>query len=307
MCSDTATHFSGIWPAMITPFDEDGELDLSALDKLVARLIGQGAGGIYLNGSTGEGPLMTPDERKQVAERTVKVVAGQIPVIVHVGGGRPADDIVLARHAGEIGVTGISSVPPIYYPYPPESVFEHFRRIAAAAEVPFYGYHLTGQASRPLTMDQYVDCLMEIPTAAGIKYTGPNPVDIALLRRLSDGKLMVFSGADECYLGNLAQGAEAAIGSFYNVFLPEWQTIHDLAVGGNWAEASHRMSVAAHAIMMIRGFGVDLAKYILAKQGLPVGRARHPLPHMDRPDHQPFETLWNSPALAEFRANVQDW
>jgi N-acetylneuraminate lyase len=292
---------------MITPFDEDGDVDVSALEKLITRLIGQGASGLYINGSTGEGPLMTPDERRLVAERTLAIVAGQIPVIVHVGGGRPADDIELARHAGGIGVAGISSVPPIYYPYPPESVFEHFRCIAAAAAVPFYGYHLTGQSARPLSMTQYVECLMEIPTAAGIKYTGQNPVDIALLKQLSEGKLMVFSGADECYLGNLAQGAEAAIGSFYNIFLPEWQAIDDLATSGKWAEARHRMGVAAHAVMAIRDFGVDLAKYLLAKQGLNVGAARHPLPRMDRPDHAPFERIWNSSALAEFRANVQNW
>ncbi len=305
MSSDAVTHFTGIWPAMITPFDADGQLDLKALEKLIARLIERGASGLYVGGSTGEGPLMSPDERRQLAESTVRFVGGQVPVIVHVGGGRPADDIALARHAGKLAVAGVSSVPPIYYPYPPESVFEHFRRVAEAAEVPFYGYHLTGQSSRPLSMDQYVDCLMEIPTAAGIKYTGQNPVDIALLRQLSDGKLMVFSGADECYLGNLAQGAEAAIGSFYNMFLPEWRTIHDLATSGKWEEARERMGVAAHAIMEIRGFGVDLAKYILAKQGLDVGTARHPLPRMDRPNHEPFEKIWGT--LGKFRANVQDW
>lgn len=307
MSSSAATHFTGIWPAMITPFNADGEIDVPVLERLINRLIDQEAGGLYVGGSTGEGPLMSPGERRLLAERTVQIVAGRVPVIVHVGGGRPADDIELARHAGRIGVTGISSVPPIYYPYPPESIFEHFRCIAAAADVPFYGYHLTGQSSNPLSMEQYVECLMEIPTAAGIKYTGQNPVDIALLRQLSGGKLMVFSGADECYLGNLAQGAEAAIGSFYNVFLPEWQTIHDLAVGGKWSEAAERMAVAAHAVMKIRNFGVDLAKYLLAKQGLNVGVARHPLPRMNRPTHEPFETIWNSPELATFRSRVQDW
>ncbi len=303
MCSNVATHFSGIWPAMITPFDDNDEVDVSAMERLITHLIEQGAGGLYVGGSTGEGPLMTPDERRLVAERTVEIVSGQVPVIVHVGGGRPADDIALAAHAGKLGVAGVSSVPPIYYPYPPESVFEHFRQVAAAAEVPFYGYHLTGQSSRPLSMDQYVECLMEIPTAAGIKYTGQNPVDIALLKRLSGGELMVFSGADECYLGNLAQGAEAAIGSFYNVFLPEWKKIHDLAVGGQWAQASQRMAIAAHAVMMIRHFGVDLAKYLLAKQGIECGHCRHPLPRMDRPC-EAFEKIWAT--LGEFRGNVQE-
>lgn len=306
MTAEATTHFTGIWPAMVTPFDDAGELDLTTLERLIGRLIEQGAAGLYVGGSTGEGPLMSPDERKQLAERTVAIVGGQIPVIVHVGGGRPADDIALARHANTIDVAGISSVPPIYYPYPADSVFEHFRQVAAAApDKPFYGYHLTGQSSRPLSMDQYVECLLDIPTAAGIKYTGQNPVDIALLRQLSGEKLMVFSGADECYLGNMAQGAEAAIGSFYNVFLPEWRAIHDLAASGRWDEARERMGVAAHAVMMIRDFGVDVAKYILAKQGLPVGTTRHPLPRMGRPDHADFEQIWAG--LDAFRANAQDW
>jgi N-acetylneuraminate lyase len=301
MTSSAVTHHRGIWPAMITPFTTDDSVDLATLEKLIAKLIAQGADGLYLCGSTGEGPLMTPDERRTVLERSVKVVAGQIPIIAHVGGGRPADDIELARHAGGLKIAGVSSVPPIYYPYPPESVFAHFSRIAEAAGVPFYGYHLTGQSSRPLSMAQYVEGLMQIPNAAGIKYTGHSSADIAMLKRLSGGKLTVFSGSDECFLANMAQGADAAIGSFYNIFLPEWKKIEQLGKSGRWDDARDRMATASHAIMSIIRFGLDITKHLLAKQGLDCGHVRHPWPRVPRPCPE-FEAIWTT--LTEFRANV---
>lgn len=286
---------------MITPFKADDSLDFAALEKLTTRLVDQGAGGLYILGSTGEGPLMTPEERRQVAERVVKIVAGQIPIIIHVGGGRPADDVELARHVGKLKVAGVSSVPPVYYPYPPDSVFAHFRAIAEAAGIPFYGYHLTRQSTRPLSMEQYVEGLMKIPNAAGIKYTGHSPVDVAMLKQLSGGELTVFSGADEAYLANRSQGADAAIGSFYNVFLPEWLKIEDLARTGRWIEARARMAVTSHAVVLMARFFVDVTKYLLWKQGLDCGTVRHPLPRLPRPCPT-FEKLWES--LTEFRANV---
>ncbi len=300
--SSHTSHYQGVWPAMVTPFKDDDTVDMATLDRLTERLIREGADGLYICGSTGEGPLMTVDERKAVGERVMKVTAKQIPVIIHVGGGRPGDDIELARHAGRIKADGVSSVPPVYYPYPPESVFEHFRKIAEAAEVPFYGYHLTGQSSRPLSMDQYVEGLMKIPHAAGIKYTGHSSTDIAMLKQLSGGKLTVFSGADECFLGNMSQGADAAIGSFYNIFLREWKAILKYAQEGNWIEARRRMTIASHAIMRMVSFGFGISKYMLRKHGIDCGSVRHPLRRIEYP-HAALEKVWDQ--LTEFRKNVE--
>ncbi|MBM3460285.1 MAG: dihydrodipicolinate synthase family protein, partial [Armatimonadetes bacterium] len=107
--------FTGIWPAMVTPLAEDGSVRRESIPLLVEKFVREGAGGLYLLGSTGQGPILTVEERKVVAAETVQAAAGRLPVMVHVGAIRVEDSIELARHCGEIGADAVSSVVPMYY------------------------------------------------------------------------------------------------------------------------------------------------------------------------------------------------
>src|SRR5689334_8561562 len=122
--------FTGNWPAMVTPMHEDGRLRLESVPLLVEKFVREGAGGLYLCGSTGQGPLMTGEERKAMAEATVSAAAGRLPVMVHVGAIRVDEAVDLARHAESIGAAAVSSVPPIYYPVTLSGTMAHYHRIA---------------------------------------------------------------------------------------------------------------------------------------------------------------------------------
>jgi N-acetylneuraminate lyase len=112
MTPEQYDRFRGIWPALITPFNSDDQIDFNATRRLLARLIDQGAGGFYVCGSTGEAPLLRVQERKQFVDFVVGEISGQVPIIVHVGHTAPVEAVELARHANQPGVDAVASVPP---------------------------------------------------------------------------------------------------------------------------------------------------------------------------------------------------
>src|SRR5262245_4102393 len=135
--------FGGIWPAMLTPTTTDGRPAFAVCEQLVELFTRQRLGGIYLVGSTGQWPLFTIEERRQIAECVVKAAARRLPVMVHVGAVTTADAVALAEHAARIGASAVSAVGPIYYPAPAEAVFEYYRCIGSATSLPLFAYHLS--------------------------------------------------------------------------------------------------------------------------------------------------------------------
>ena len=271
--------FSGNWPAMVTPMYDDGRIRPESVAPLVEKFVAERAGGIYLCGSTGQGPLLTVDERKTIAEKTVRAAAGRLPEMVHVGSIRIDDAVELARHAAAIGADAVSSVPPIYYPLTFAATMEQFRRIAAASDLPFYAYNF---AIPDCTVEQYVEGLTSIPTARGLKFTSVNMYELARLKIAGAGRLNVLSGSDESYLAAQAQGADGAIGSTQNIGLPMFDAVTDAASTGKWEEARSRMLRVVRLVheVTIR-CGIASLHGILTREGIPCGQPRHPLPHAD--------------------------
>ena len=105
----------GIYAALITPMDASGAVSFNALRKIVRWQLNQGVEGFYLCGSSGEGLLLSLDERKKIAEEVINEVGGVVPVIIHTGTIRTADVIELSKHAENAGAEAVSMIPPYYY------------------------------------------------------------------------------------------------------------------------------------------------------------------------------------------------
>ena len=142
MIKNTLPSIKGIIPALITPFKEDGAIYETALRNLVDHLIESGVGGFYLTGSTGEGFLMTAEERKKVVEIVIEQTAKRVPIIVHVGtiDTKTAED--LAKHAYDSGANAISSVPPFYYRFEFNEIYNYYKDLASAAPLPLVIYNI---------------------------------------------------------------------------------------------------------------------------------------------------------------------
>lgn len=272
------TAFSGIWPALFTPLADDGEtLCLERLRRLLEFLLPLGIDGLFIGGSTGEGVLLSPDERERLAEAVLAEVSGQVPVIVHVGALATRDSVRLARHAGRAGAAAVSSLPPFLFPVAQSSVIEHWRRIGAAGEVPFFVYHiprLTGHSLRP----EHVPDLLALPNCVGFKFSDP---DLALMRALidaADGRLTVLSGYDQQCAYAQAAGAHGAIGSTYNWLAPLFVRLYaahragDLAAAAAWQARANRLMRPALAYEVIAG-----QKAVMRYLGVDCGPTRRPL------------------------------
>lgn len=262
---------------MVTPFDTDGKVDLRAAEKLVARFITEGAGGLYLTGSTGEAPLLRVEERRQFTECVVKSVAGQIPVMVQVGHTAPVLAVELAEHAARCGADSISSTLPPFYPYTPGQIAAYWSELTATSDLPFYGYvmHDMGQGREGIY--RWLEVMSHVPHLAGLKFTNADAHQLALLKHWENGRLNILSGHDQGYLACKAQGADGAIGTTYNVALPLFVEMTRLYEAGQTEAAAAAMIDGCDIVgTMASGYFLTKVKLILRKQGIDCGLPRSP-------------------------------
>lgn len=205
--------FKGVWPALFTPVNADGGLNVTELEKLIELLIAQDVDGLYLLGSTGQGFLFSEEERKQVAALSLKIVNGRLPVMVQVGALNPMESVRLAKHAADHGADGISSVGPIYYGASAAMGIEHYKRIAGAADLPFFPY----QIGNAVMNDEVIDRLLEVPNIMGLKLTTGSMLEISNIHNKVGDAWKLFSGADELMCQAALSGTAGAIGTTYNL------------------------------------------------------------------------------------------
>ncbi|HOJ20709.1 MAG TPA: dihydrodipicolinate synthase family protein, partial [Armatimonadota bacterium] len=109
------TDLGGVFPALLTPFDRQGQLNEPMVEALIHHLLEAGVDGFYVGGSTGEGLLMSPQERRRLTTAAVRAANGKAKVIVHVGANATDDAVDLARHAAEAGADAVSTLPPLFF------------------------------------------------------------------------------------------------------------------------------------------------------------------------------------------------
>lgn len=223
----------GIWPAVLSAVDNDGKPDLAAMDQLVELFNEQGLDGLYIVGSTGQGPALSMETRKALCERICRTNANRIPVMVHVGAVSVYDAVELAKHAADCGADAISSVPPIYFPVDVKLTFNHYELIAGATDLPFMPYH-TGFNNIALpSVDEYARLLKALPNFAGVKLTEANFVFFSMLREQLGDEFVLFSGFDEMTLHAVMSGADGAIGTWMNLWGPAFKKVDAAFRAGN--------------------------------------------------------------------------
>ena len=148
----------GLIPAVFTPFDKNGAVHLSQIQRYADKLITDGADGVFVCGSTGECSSMTLSEREQVLEAWIKAVAGRTRIIAHVGGTCQTDCIELARHAAKQGVDAVGAIAPFYFkPASVEDLVAFYKPIAeAVSPIPFYAYHMPSVTGVNLSMKEFL-------------------------------------------------------------------------------------------------------------------------------------------------------
>ncbi|MFZ4628358.1 MAG: dihydrodipicolinate synthase family protein [Blastocatellia bacterium] len=222
----------GIYPALITPFDDDGRFRPSACERLLDRLFRAEVDGVYICGTTGEGMLQPVAQRRQVAETVLAATPPGKQVIVHVGSTCLAEAIELGRHAASHGATAISSLPPSG-PWGFAEIVTYYRHLTEACDLPLLVYHLPIAGSPVTTLPQLLE-LCALPGVAGVKFTDHN---LYLLSKLRAAGPTVFNGYDEVLAAGLLMGADGGIGSFYNLIPELFVALYRHARAEQWEEA----------------------------------------------------------------------
>lgn len=269
--------FSGIMPALITPVHEDGSVRENVARQLIEHHISKGVSGFYICGATGEGPVLSEETRKRMAEITVDQVGGRVKIINHVGACDVQSAIRLARHAQEIGCDAISSVPPtFYYEHGENEIYNYYRALADNCSKPLLVY-ATGMFKQADIVPM-IKRLMTIDTVIGLKFTRYNYYEMHRIVELNDGNINVINGPDEMLLCGLSMGADAGIGSTYNVMPGEFVKLYNAFSSGDFASAQQQQYKINHAIEVILKHGLFAAiKHILTVQGFDVGMPVFPM------------------------------
>src|ERR687896_415868 len=212
--------FRGLMPAMVTAFDERGEVDLEAAEAGVERFIEAGVDGISPLGSTGEFSHLTAGERKRFAEEVTRIVAGRVPVVVGVGAAGTKEMVELARHAQGAGADAVLVVSPFYWKVGEEALFRHFATVAEAVDIPVVIYNLPMLTGIDLSPSLVARIAAECPNAVGLKdtLTEYNHV-VSVLQKVKPVRpdFSVLCGCEDLILPSLLAGADGSICAFANV------------------------------------------------------------------------------------------
>ncbi|MGO3017603.1 MAG: dihydrodipicolinate synthase family protein [Anaerococcus sp.] len=267
--------FKGVIPANLTNFAIDESLSEEGIREFTRFLLKFDIGGLYLTGSTGETFLMKFKERKRVVEIVMDEVQDKVPVVVHVGAISTSASIDLAKHAEAHGATGISSVPPFYWRFNEEQIFNYYKDIAEAVSIPTIIYNVPLIGLMPLTM---IKKLAAIDNIKGIKYTGTDIFQISMIKEGLGDDFLVYGGADELAASNIAIGVDGIVGSFYNIIPDLFINIYKESMEGNQTNAEDLQKKALKLIMYVLGFGSMQAamKVLLRAGGIKAGYSRRP-------------------------------
>ncbi len=277
---------TGLIDAPFTPFYENGEVNYEPIGKYASMLKKNGLKGVFINGSSGEGYMLTEDERMKLAEAWMAAAPEGFKVIVHVGSCCVKSSKMLAEHAEKIGAWGIGAMAP---PFPKigriEELVKYIEEIAVGApRLPFYYYHIPAFNGAYLPMVELLEAVDgRVPNFAGIKYTYESIYEYNQCRLYKNGKYDMLHGQDETILPSLAMGgARGGIGGTTNYNGRELVGIIEAWQAGDIETAREKQNFAQDVINVIchyRG-NIVAGKRIMKLIGLDLGKNRTPFRNM---------------------------
>ncbi len=270
--------FEGVMPALVTPLNADDTLNAKALESLLDLHLSQNAEGFYIGGATGESFALTREVRRELAERSIAHIGKRANTIVHIAASAFNDTIELAKHAEAAGADALSAVPPIFFKYDENDVYNYYKAIANAVHIPIMVYY-SPNANFPITSKFAARLFREIDNITGIKWTSSNYYDMMNLKDLTNGEMNIINGPDEMLLMGLNAGADGGIGSTYNVMLPLYQKILACFRAGDVKGAQETQHKVNRVIRVLLDYNVIPAvKVLLEAMGQKVGEASFPFP-----------------------------
>jgi 4-hydroxy-tetrahydrodipicolinate synthase len=275
--SNAVNPFGQVLVALVTPFDTEGEVLWSDVERLIDDVVSNGADGIVVTGTTGETSTLTDAEKVKLVEVAKKVAGTRAKIIMGGPSNETAHAVKLAHESAKAGADAIMAVTPYYNKPTQAGVLTHFRMIADATDLPMIVYDIPGRAGIPVHFETILR-LSHHPNIRAIKDAKGDFAEVS--RVLNQTDLIYFSGDDANILPHLAIGASGLIGVTANIAPRPYRTIVDAVNAGDLATATaeHKKLEPLVRAVMTHVPGTVAAKYVLHGLGcISTPRVRLPL------------------------------
>ena len=267
--------FKGIFPALVTPFTEDDQVDEEAFRALIRHVLPH-VDGVVPAGTTGEFVYLTEAEKRLVIDIAVDEVGGRVPVVAGTGCASTRDTIALTQYAGDAGATAALVVAPFYLKPTFNEVYEHYEAVNEVG-LPIILYNIPQCAGTHFKW-WTAEGMAYLDNVVGIKdSSGDMPFLMALFEKVK-GQIGIFCGHDEIVMAALAAGADGAILASANLIPDLWQKIYAAVKEGDLATAQDGQAKIQKLVrIVIRKGTTQAVKEGLRMMGLEMGNSRHPI------------------------------
>lgn len=270
-------NFGQVVTAMVTPFDNSGQIDFLKTTLLIEHLISNGTDALVVAGTTGESPTLSFDEKLALFAHTVNVVQGRVPVIAGTGNNNTTRSIELTKKAEEVGVDGIMLVAPYYNKPSQQGMYEHFKAIAEACNLPVMLYNIPGRSSVNMSVELVCD-LSKIKNIVAMKEASGSLDQITAIITNTEDDFLVYSGDDGLTLPILAVGGVGVVSVAAHIIGLEIQAMINAYKEGKNKEAAvlHQQLLPIVKALFMAPNPSPL-KAALELKGVNVGGVRLPL------------------------------
>jgi len=286
-------NFGKVLTAMVTPFDNHGKIDLKKTADLIDYLLANGTDGLVVAGTTGESPTLSADEKVELWKQVVQVVKGRVPVIAGSGSNSTDKSIHLSKRAEEAGVDAVMLVAPYYNKPDQRGLYQHFKTIAEAIDLPVMIYNVPGRSVVRLTPDTVVS-LSHIKNIVSVKEATGDLDGMSEIISRTDDSFSLYSGDDNLTLPSYAIGAHGIISVSSHIIGNEMQTMLKL-----YEEGKDKEAAALHRKLLPLMKGMFSApsptpvKAALKMVGIDTGGVRLPLVPLSDKDLESIHQIIN--------------
>ncbi|NQX63578.1 dihydrodipicolinate synthase family protein [Paenibacillus qinlingensis] len=278
MKKDEVARLKGIFVAMYSAYDDEGNVSVQRVKKLARYYVSTGVKGLYVGGSTGEGILQSTEERKLVLESVMDEIRGELLVIVHVGAASTRESVELSRHAEACGANAISAVPAIYYRLSVASVEAHWQAMIDSTSLPFIIYNIPQTTGFNLPVN-LLERMAQQDKVIGVKMSGESTFELQQFKEAGGENFLVYNGPDEQFLAGKIMGADGGIGGTYGVMPELFCALNGLFDEGLVDEAIALQVKINGIIKKLLNYPslYGACKYIMHLRGIDTGQPRMPL------------------------------
>ena len=268
----------GVTVAMVTPFRDNGTVDITAIKELTEFLIEQNVNGLYPCGTTGEMLKLSEAERKTVAETVVEQAKGRLPVFIHVGAATTEETVRLAVHAKMIGADGIGVVTPQFIKATDKEIETYYGAVAEAVkDFPVYLYNIPQCSGNDLPAYICEQIVEKHPNVIGIKYSYGDMERTVEYLQVHGGAFSVLHGMDKIFSGLLAMGCDGTVSGCAGIFPEPYVNIYQAYLKKDYSEMLRWQNVAIQVGDALKnGSNMSWFKEALRLRGLTVGGMRSP-------------------------------